>query len=151
MAGSVAFSKVVGIPFSPRYDSHKAVHFDGAKVHLGDGFRKVAFSVSVRVYVNFSVSWYTLRSSVRYFAGIQASILHELAGGSGLHLPMCMRNAIDGCVDVGVSKRHIECDRPIVARVGTRVGDNFRLVRTRPCFAPGYLACLTCFPTDCSG
>lgn len=56
IAGLVAFSTVVGIPCSPRYDCHSAVHFDEPMVHSGDGSRYVALSDVVYVLVDVSAS-----------------------------------------------------------------------------------------------
>jgi len=61
-----------------------------------------------------------------------------------------MRYAINSCIDVCISKRHIECNGVLI-RVGDSLGHNFGLVCTRPRFAPGYLTSLTSLPADRSG
>ena len=78
-------------------------------------------------------------------------ILHKLAGGSGIQLPTGMRYAIDGRINVGDSKAHIERDGAYTIGICPGLGDEFRLVRTCPCFAPGYLTSLTSLPADRSG
>lgn len=82
---------------------------------------------------------------------MEEHILNKLAGGSGFQLPVGMRYAIDGRINVGNSKAHIERDGAFTKRVVLGRGDGFGLVCTRPCFAPGYLTGLTRFPADCSG
>ena len=84
-------------------------------------------------------------------AKMEKYILHKLAGGGGFQLPMGMRYAIDGRINVGDSKAHIERDGAYTIGICPGLGDEFRLVRTCPCFAPGDLASLTRFPADSSG
>lgn len=77
-----------------------------------------------------------LRLSVVVYVRIEVCILHELTGGCGLQLSMGMRDAIDGRVNVCVSKSHIESDGVVIVRVGARLRNDFRLVCARPGFAP---------------
>jgi hypothetical protein len=78
-------------------------------------------------------------------------VLHELAGGRWRQCPTCVRISIDDGVNISIPKSHIECDSIVSGGVGSRGSNDFGLVCTRPCFAPGNLTGLTRFPTDCSG
>ena len=92
-----------------------------------------------------------LASSVFSSPRTEVYILYELADGGRLQLAMGMGNAINGCIDVGISKGHIESDGVLVVCMGIRLGNDFGLVCTRPGFAPRDLTGLARLPTDCSG
>jgi hypothetical protein len=64
---------------------------------------------------------------------------------------MGVRDAIDSCVDVGVTKGHVECDGINIIRVSFSGSDDFGLICTRPGFTPRHQTGLTRFPADCSG
>lgn len=59
--------------------------------------------------------------------------------------------AVNRRVDVSFPQGDIERDGIHAIGVCFCHSDDFRLVCTRPCFAPGHLTSLTSFPADCSG
>ena len=77
--------------------------------------------------------------------------LHELAGRGRLEFSVRVRDAINGCVDIGVAKRHVERYGVLVVGISVRPSDDLRLICASPGITPGDLTSLADFPADCSG
>jgi hypothetical protein len=77
--------------------------------------------------------------------------LYELAGGGRLDLSVCVGNPVNGCVDIGVAKGHIERYGLLIVGVGVRPSDDLWLICASPGLTPGDLTSLASLPADCSG
>ena len=77
--------------------------------------------------------------------------LHELAGRGRLEFSVRVRDAINGCVDIGVAECHVVRYGVFVVGISVRPSDDLWLICASPCITPGDLTSLADLPADCSG